>query len=43
MRNDTTHSAGVGVAKKHARTDKSDTEVDIEAGGEVVKGTRRGT
>ena len=29
----TTHSAEVGVTEKHARKDKSDTEMDTEAGG----------
>ena len=35
MRNDTTHSAEEGAAEKHARTDKSDTEIDTEAGRKV--------
>ena len=30
-----THSAEEGVAKKHARTDKSDTRMDTQAGGEA--------
>ena len=33
-REETTHSAEKGVAEKYARTDKSDTEMDTEAGGE---------
>ena len=37
MREETTHSAKQRVAKKHARTDKSDTEKDTEGGG--VAGT----
>ena len=34
-REESTHSAEKGVAEKHARTDKSDTEMDTEAGGEA--------
>ena len=34
MREETTHSAEEGVAEKHARTDKRDTEMDTETGGE---------
>ena len=32
---ETTHSAEEGVTEKHARTDKSDTEMDTKTGGEV--------
>ena len=32
---ETTHSAEEGVAKKHARTDKSDTKMNTEAKGEA--------
>ena len=35
MRKETTHSAEEGVAKKHARTDRSDTEMDTEGEGEA--------
>ena len=34
MREETTHSAG-GVAEKHASTDRSDTEMDTDVGGEA--------
>ena len=34
-REETTHSEEEGVAKKHAMTDRSDTEMDTEAGGEA--------
>ena len=34
-REESKHSAEEGVAKKHARTDKSETEMDTEDGGEV--------
>ena len=35
MREETIHSAEEGVAEKRARTDKSDTEMDTEGGGEA--------
>ena len=35
MRDKNTHSAEEGVAEKHARTDRSDTEMDTDAGGEA--------
>ena len=35
LRDDTTHSAHECEAEKHARTDKSDTEMDSEAGGKA--------
>ena len=35
MREETTHSAGEGVVKKHPRTDRSDTEMDPEGGGQL--------
>ena len=37
MREETTHSAEEGVAEKHAKTDRSDTEMDTEGGGEARK------
>ena len=33
MREETTHPVEEGMAEKHARTDKSDTKMDTEAGG----------
>ena len=35
MREETIHSAEEGVAEKHPRTERSDTEMDTEAGGEA--------
>ena len=35
QREETTHSAEEGMAEKHPRTDKSDTEMDTEGGGEA--------
>ena len=35
MREETTHSTEEGVAKKHARTERIDTERDTECGGEL--------
>ena len=35
MKDKTAHSAEEGVAEKFAMTDKSDTEIDTEAGGEA--------
>ena len=34
-REETTHSAEEGVVEKYARTDRSDTEMDTDAGGEA--------
>ena len=34
-REETTHSAEEGVAEKHARTDRSDPEIDTAGGGEA--------
>ena len=47
-REETIHSAEEGVAEKHARTDRSDTDIDVEAGGvgahlNHTPDTRRGT
>ena len=35
MREETTHSTEEGVAKKHSRTESSNTEMDTEGEGEV--------
>ena len=37
MREETTHPVEEGMAEKHARTDKSDTKMDTEAGGGAGK------
>ena len=34
-REETTHSADEGMLRKHARTDRSDTEIDTEGGWEA--------